>query len=294
MGYFKQLEIKSAAPTQPFPELVDISLRARSLLKDRTAEQINSAAVSIDSWIEQFFEIGRDHEIEMMRKERLNEFFIYDGIEDERGEILNGSWVFNDEMEDSLNCPTPFETSALEALSVYADQMWDADLDEESFHKTKDYEIYAVLALLLVEETLQHSKEPYSVEGITAAARKAIAAMEAICYATQKRIEGEIVAEAIQNTKADVEKVKINIENENKKKRSNQSKIMNDSKYAKRNKIVDLVETEWLKDRNKFRSASRAGEYFSDWLAERGYNYVDSTVTNWIRACAKKNNIKFR
>jgi hypothetical protein len=294
MGYFKQLGIKSAVPTQPFPELVDISRRARSLLKDRTEEQINSAAVSINSWIEQFFEIGRDHEIEKMRKERLNEFFIYDGIEDERGEILNGSWVFNDEMEDSLNCPTPVDTSALEALREYADHMWDADLDEESFHKTKDYEIYAVLALLLVEETLQHSKEPYSVESVTAAARSAIAAMEAICYATQKRIEDEIVAEAIQNTKVDVEKVKINIENENKKKRSNHSKIMNDSRNAKRNKAVDLVETEWLKDRNKFLSAPRAGEYFSDWLAERGYNYVDSTVINWIRACAKRNNIKFR
>ncbi len=290
MGYFNHLQIKTTIPTQPFPELLDIASRAHELLKNRTAEEINSAASSIDNWIEQFFEIVRDHEIEKMREQRLQEFFIYDGEEGEQGEMLNGSWLFNNQMEDNLDCPKLDNTSALNALTEYVDYMWDPTLDEEAFHRTKEYEIYAVLAMMLVQESSWILKEEYSLRSIEAAGRCSIAAMEAICYAAQRCSVNELSEEA----KVTAEKIKVDNEDEAKKKLSNHSKEMNKRKYAKLYEANALVETEWLKNPNQFISAPRAGKYYCNWLNKIGYTYVESTVTNWIRVCAKKNGIKFR
>ena len=72
------------------------------------------------------------------------------------------------------------------------------------------------------------------------------------------------------------------------------SQTMNSKRHAKRNEAVQLVTNDWKERKNEFRSAEKAGKYYADWLESKGFEYEPRTVTNWIRKCAKDNDIRLR
>lgn len=76
--------------------------------------------------------------------------------------------------------------------------------------------------------------------------------------------------------------------------RREKSLTMNTSRHAKRNKAVELVISDWSERKTEFRSAEKAGRFYADWLAERGFEYEPRTITGWIRKFAKENNIVLR
>ncbi|WP_077529391.1 hypothetical protein [Vreelandella utahensis] len=72
------------------------------------------------------------------------------------------------------------------------------------------------------------------------------------------------------------------------------AQAMNQSRHARRNEAVRLVTEDWNQRKSEFRSAEKAGQYYADWLAAKGYEYEPRTVTDWIRKFAKDNNIRLK
>lgn len=72
------------------------------------------------------------------------------------------------------------------------------------------------------------------------------------------------------------------------------SQLMNERKHAKGNEAKQMVEEDWRRRKSEFASAAKAGLYYAEWLAERGYQYEPVTPTKWIREYAKANGIKLR
>jgi len=84
------------------------------------------------------------------------------------------------------------------------------------------------------------------------------------------------------------------IEERNTRLKSEKSRSMNSARHAKRNKAVELVTSDWNKRKTEFRSAEKAGIFYSDWLRKQGYEYEPRTITVWIRKFAKENGIALR
>lgn len=59
-------------------------------------------------------------------------------------------------------------------------------------------------------------------------------------------------------------------------------------RHAKRDEVREKVLRDWEKDPKRFRSAAKAGVYYSDWLAKQGCQFEPSTVTDWILDYLKK------
>ncbi len=72
------------------------------------------------------------------------------------------------------------------------------------------------------------------------------------------------------------------------------SQAMNRNRHATRDDARQLVLEHWETDTTQFRSASKAGRYYADWLAKSGHEYEPNTVRDWIRARAKEIGIRFR
>jgi len=72
------------------------------------------------------------------------------------------------------------------------------------------------------------------------------------------------------------------------------SETMNLARHARRNEAFGLVTKDWNGRRTDFRSAEKAGQYYADWLSERGFEFEPRTITSWIRKFAKENNIILR
>jgi hypothetical protein len=59
-------------------------------------------------------------------------------------------------------------------------------------------------------------------------------------------------------------------------------------RHAKTREAREKVLRDWQKERHRFRSAAQAGVYYSDRLAEQGYQFEPHTVTGWILDYLKK------
>jgi hypothetical protein len=76
--------------------------------------------------------------------------------------------------------------------------------------------------------------------------------------------------------------------------RSQRARQLNELRHTKTRDAREKIVCDWEKDPSRFRSAAKAGIYYSDWLADQGYHFEPRTVTDWIRAHAKAIDRKLR
>lgn len=327
--YFGQFEmfdpLLGKLPEAPFSLLPMIALRARALVRTRTQDQIQSVAEAIDYAIFSHFEEIKENEIYRLKKilrqtdedssdfQLALQFFEWDG-----GSSVNGHWLFKDGMEDSLEISTPNNTSEVDALKELSLNWVDI---VEGFTNGKGYELFAVLSLWQLADTLKwiNYKRDENMKAIhdnfvnfltvveaesnitglvdlygnekeqnlSLAGQSALKAMDSVCYAEYLfSLENEIA-----KTK---EKHKIEYELEEKKRKSMVSQKLNIARHQKRNEAMSLVTDEWNRDPNRFSSADKAANYFSSWLNEKGIEFEPRTIAEWIRKYAKQIGKKFR
>jgi len=319
-------------PYHPFYHLPDIAWRARALLKSYTSKQISTLAENIDWAIGEYFNQVIEDEISRLY-DQLNEprrykyedeapylnaqyFFYWEGDYSEGC----GSWIFDRSKVDDLDVPTSHNTSEVEALKECLDYL--EQIEDDELPNKKTYEYFAVLSLWLLAEAVNHLN-PESVDenvdkmlheldsavrktgvktlapniNLSLAGRAAIKSMDAVCYAEQlKEIERIQSSHSLElaKTHGDYASAQAKRQEEEISRRNERARKLNEARHQKTNEAKDIVISEWKKDPTKFPSAEKAGLHFADYLANLGFDYTPRTVTSWIRAYAKQENIRFR
>ena len=314
MSYFEQFKrfspLEDIVSAYPISQLPNIASRARFLLQSRTLEQLQLIARNIDFAIDSFFDEIRENEIARLRRilmyesdERASQFFEWDG-----GTIENGRWLFKEAMEDELDILSRENTSDIEALKELSDY-WD-EIGQELIG-FESCELFATLALWKVADTIHGlgKQSDYIEEGlskvldnlhqaaldmgiasfdfkITTAAKDALYAMEAICFAEHLKALSKLHEDFIRKEKIRTDDIS--------KQNSLRAKELNIARHKKRNQAMQKVINEWSASPANWPSAEKAGLYFSDWLSKKGYEYEPRTVAGWIRKYAKEAGIKLR
>ena len=297
----------------PFQPILKIMRRARSVLKNRTSEQIVSVAHSMN-WA---FEEYERNERTMQQLEAISnlehmadtyqisdyeieKFFKYEIDGHPRAGYKR---VFKEEMIYQLEINEARSWQGIDALrACIAD--WD-DIGGDDFPNGRPEEYFAVLSLWLIEYAIyclngrnvivhQFSHDNYDVNEytkkrfleITDASNSVTEAMEAICESV--RLQNE---DFLHSNYKNEEESRQQAE---KKKRSMQSEKLNIERHRKTNEAKNDVLSEWSKAPSDFPSAEKAGLHFHLWLKEQGRDFEPRTITGWIRAHAKELGIKFR
>jgi hypothetical protein len=305
---FKTFDPKTGiVPNKPFSSLPQIARRARSVLKNRTSEQIVSVAHSIDWAINEYFEHLKCEAIStlenQMRYGQLSEYELEKFFDLESCPHREGEYAFKTEMAEELDIPTAWSVSARSGLLSCIDY-WD-DIGGDDFPNGSPAELFAVLSLWLLENTIYWMNERTANVGqikfangeiehltkqrpaeIAKAGSSAIEAMEVICNSEQLQMEEKLHSE-YQKT----EELRQQTEQ---KKRSMKSEKLNIERHRKTNEAKNDVLSEWSKAPSDFPSAEKAGLHFYGWLKDQGRDYEPRTITGWIRAHAKESGIRFR
>lgn len=183
MGYWRQLKQfdpkEGNVPSHPFPLLPEIANRARAQLTDRTVQEIQSAAEMID-WI---LEDNLEREIDMFIQDQIEnkgwaKEYLLEAIDS--GENLRSFvnyYLYGiTETEPEHTCPSDYSQNEVTALKKCIDSY---SLDLLHYEDGKDYECFSVLALWLLVDCLESTKE----NDHTTANDYALKAMDAITYA---------------------------------------------------------------------------------------------------------------
>ena len=321
MFFFKQFQTfdprAGDVPSQPFTYLPEIAYRARALLQNRTAEQIETAAKKISEEVDGYFRDLKDCEISRLQSEfergdkTLVEFFEWDG-----GTRANGHWLFKEEMENELDILTAVNSSEVDALKAIIENRDSCfflpkgapEPEREEWPEGTRHELFAVLSLWLLADAMER-KDGKSKYGLSIAGEYAIKAMDAVCYAEHlreadwlesyiKKMANAELTEALRKQKSEQQKwVRYCLDQDKereikakKEKSKNLNKIRHEKNYAAKNMVID----EWKKAPSAFPSAEKAGLHFADWLESKGIKYEPRTVTTWIRDYAKQIGLRLR
>ena len=324
--------LKSRVSGSPIRDLRSILQRARVLLNSKPVKAIREAQWLIAQWREQAFEMELDSAIDV-EKGRLRSRALYEGdveavrffeiLIDGRGEV---HCDFHRGMESELEgLPAIDDRSRLEYLLE-----WDMlTFGEPELPDWSCGDFLAAHALVLVEEAdelLKRAAAPDDddLQAISAISELDIAtkaflrkrgqqevrfpnflehlvrdafelSIEALDAIEKAELEG--AASAAYETKRllvrQVTRANEDANNE-RQKRKHASNAALLQRHAKRNEAQPMVLNEWDKDRTRFSSAERAGDFFADWLEEQGFKFRQRTVRDWILAHAKKNGVVFR
>lgn len=320
MGYWSQFESfdpkKSEVPYDPYIEAVNITWRARSLLSQRSSEQIEDLASTASSSIDHYFEVEKDDEIARLVREKDDEFieFDYDGE--------GFGWRFRDEKEDELNIATADNTSEVEALKLCLDS-W-SELTGCNVPESKGYEFFAAMALWNIGDYLRRRSHRYDfvdktfmVIAITkfeatdfrSLAEILFKAIQAVDYAERLQREDELEKrcqkriDKLELSKSDAleklaETIRIEAVEQAKAEEamrwSQRAKELGHLRHQKTYQAKNIVLPLWEANKSSFNSAEKAGLHYADWLDKEGFKYEPRTVTSWIRAYAKEKNIRLR
>ncbi|MEQ1741073.1 MAG: hypothetical protein ABL869_01005 [Candidatus Nitrotoga sp.] len=333
MFFFKQFQgfdpQAGYVPSRPFTYLPEIAYRARALLRNRTAEQIETAAKRISEEVDEYFRDLKDCEISRLLSEFEGgdethvEFFEWDG-----GTRKNGRWVFKEEAEGELEILTAENCSEVNALKTIIENRDSCfflpegapEPERDEWPEGFRHELFAVLSLWLLADAMERMVDK-SKYGLSIAGEYAIKAMDAVCYAEHLRetdwIESYIkkkanaeLTEALQKQRIEQQEWIRYCEKIRKERvltqKSKRAKELNALRHQDTNKAKNLVIGEWNKNRNQFPSGEQAGLHYADWLETQGvfhkhsrennsYEwYTPRTVTKWIRDYAKEIGFLFR
>ena len=161
MAFFHQFDefdpLTGAAPSHPFSQLPSIVSRARRLLKNRTRDEIISAAHSADFFMEEYFRAAKDNYIRRLLDRGGTELdHLPPESRNEAGvrEFLDNWPVAADENRPDV--PTSDNTTELEALK---EGIGTFELDgDDDFPNGHEFEYFAVLALWLVADAIDWLK----------------------------------------------------------------------------------------------------------------------------------------
>lgn len=161
MGFFRQFDefdpLTGAVPDHPFSHLPSIVSRARRLLKNRTRDEIVSAAHNADFFIEEYFSSEKaDYIRRLLDRGGWELGYLPNEARNEAGvrELLD-NWP-SEADDPPPDIPTPENTSELDALKeCIGHYVLD---DDAEFSKGREFEYFAVLALWLVADTMHWLK----------------------------------------------------------------------------------------------------------------------------------------
>lgn len=202
MLYYNQFEsfnpILEDAPSSPFSNLPKIAWRARSLLNNRSIEQIINMAKRISKEISSYYLDEKYYAISNLESkfksgelsnEEFERFFYWDG-----GSIDNGRWIFKDDIEDELDIPTENNDSEVYALKAIIESR-DSDFftpentiepEPNEYPEGKDYEMFAVMALWFIADAIESINHGGKF-GQSIAGDYLIESMDAVSYAEHLR-----------------------------------------------------------------------------------------------------------
>lgn len=315
MLFFKQFEafdpLSGYVPEYPFSCLPEIAGRARSILNGKTHLQLVGAAKRIDEEIERHLEYLKyvavsDLKIKLQAEGSLETYFEWTG-----GDWDDGGgdecWKFNDDLVDDLEIPTDSNCNEVDALKTIIE---DRDCcfflpegapepEPDEYPEGKTHELFAVLALWLLADAIEWA-DSRGRNHLPIAARYAVKAMDAVCYAEHlreiewyktylKKQSGAELTDALRRQHEDHQKAA-------KQARSERAKELNKFRHAPKNHAKEVVTAEWAKNTSQFASADKAGNHYADWLESMGIvkSIEPRTVTGWIRDRAKELGVKFR
>jgi hypothetical protein len=283
--------LSGTVPRYPFSWLPSIIARARDLLRSRSNDQIEDAALSIDWAIEDCFRELKEREIGRLRQ-----------AAGDRGEDVS---VFDLTLDaDDLDLPTRHTTSQVDALKECID-LWD-DIGGEGFPNAQRHEFFAVLSLSLVggavswllpKEPLRLSFpdgttwEPKMKDAISAITSSlslsgecAIEAMDAVCYAEHLRMRDLL----LENTHSEYKAQETQRRQEEHKQKQKRIEPADRIRHRLSREAKQMAIAEWEKDPSRWPSTEQAGNAIADWLESKGYDFVPRTVTGWIGEHKKK------
>lgn len=322
MGFWKQFEIfdplKGESPRWPHFEGFSVIWRARSILRGRTADQIHRLAHDASFSIDSYFENEKEATVAQLIADRDEEFIEFELHRD--GGVTGR---LRPEKEDDLDIPTSDNTSEIDALRESIGG-W-TDLSEDEVPGAQEFEYFAAMALWQVGDAIEEIDYKYDYKNSvhvkrTEEERKNIntkrvgeyllRAMESVCYAEHlqdvdrltKKFEERIERlKAAQKTAYEQAEQAIRTETteqlreEESRRRVERAKELSRLRHGPRDAAKEEVLTDWVASRDAFPSAEKAGNHYVEWLVKRGHaKYEPRTVTSWIRAYAKENNIRLR
>lgn len=318
MGFYKQFEFfdpqKGSLTDWRFPQASSVIYRARSILRDRSREEIFSIAEDADQIISTYFDQEKESVIDAIKADGR-----YDLLEGDEDRVTG----FKDEAADHYDVRNSDNTSDLDALQEAIGSLFDPTVVE--IKDLKEYEYFAVLALWLIGDFVQDYENKYDFAqrkyvprernsldsyDTAKAAKHLIDAMEAVCYAEklrdierlelkyQEKIEKIQAGKAVKINKKDLEGIKEElrkqIQTETMERRREQSIKNNDIRHQSNRQIKKLVQDQFAQDPRRFNSAEKAARHFVDVLENQGVIREQRTVATWIREAAKAHGIRFR
>lgn len=180
MGFFRQFEefdpLAGAAPDHPYSQLPSIVARARKLLKNRTREEIASAARNADFFIDEYFSSEKANYIRRTLERGGWElgYLPYESRNEAGVRELLDNWP-SEADNPPPDIPTPENTSELDALKeCIGGYALDDDVD---FPNGREFEYFAVLALWLVADALHWLNWPSDPKVLTKALQDAFTPM---------------------------------------------------------------------------------------------------------------------
>lgn len=318
MGFYKQFEYfdpqKGSLTDWRFPQASSVIYRARSIIRNRSRDEIFSIAEDADQIISAYFDQEKQSVLDAIKSDGR-----YDLLEGDEDRITG----FKDEAADHYDVRNSENTSDLDALQEAMTSLFDPTLLE--IEGLKEYEYFAVLALWLIGDFIQDYEHKYdfsqrkyiprernSIDAYDTAkaAKHLIDAMESVCYAEklrdierleikyQEKIEKIQAGKAIKIDKTDLdgimEDLRKQIQSETQERRKEQSIKNNDIRHQTNRQIKKLVQDQFAQDPRRFNSAEKAARHFVDVLEKQGVSREQRTVATWIRETAKANGIRFR
>lgn len=323
----------SGVSSHPIRRLPHIALRARNILAGKLGDEVRWAQTTLHDWIEAFLEqefqealdldesawtYGADASaVSYLLGERQGAQRPEPGTVGLVG-IVGRFSERPDIRPDMSNTPLP------EALELCIDLFFDET--DSRFSGWTVAHFFAALALEYVE------RAEFTLAGISGKppgkGPMNFRAMR-VQYQTRAKIEGRMKGEedlarafwsaysnALEATEAirkaersvstrdarqlkaglalTVNKAKSDVHDSERLKRRSLAKQALEHRHKRRNEARSLACCEWDKDRTRFPSAEKAGDYLADWLEARGYNYQQRTVRDWVRAHAKEKGVPFR
>jgi len=286
-------------PYHPFSYLPDIAWRARALLQDRNAIQIDSVLDEIYISLDEYFQFLKVEEIERLQRSGLS---------------------YDEECED-LDIPTAENTNEVDALKGCIN-WWMADTGID-FGDWEQHELFAALSLSLLAKVLVllgHSRSydfnsylVYQVDQagnpppperlsdiyvfVSASGAYALTAMYAVGYAEHLHEVKLLVEEntlLLAKTHTDYQRKNDERDEDERKRGDERAKALSTARHKKTYDAKAIVIKEWEKDPTRFPSAEKAGKYFSDWLPSQGFSFEPRTVTAWIRTHAQEIGVRLR
>lgn len=283
----------------------NIFWRAKSLVCDRSTEEMSTILQDARVLLEMYFEDELNDAIQLIRKEGRDDL-----IEtDESGNFKK----FRDEAYDACYVRDKETISKLDALKEALERHFDPKaVDVENVHP---FEYFGCLALIRFDEfvglcdfkyridTFKYEKKPISeatAEDRVQMAEILLDALDCVSRGEAEKIRnnikktieknyvensqiGKMRAEILQSLKAD--------EEERRKQRLDD---LRDRRHASNRQIKARALAWFERKRGEFRSAAQAAKAYCEELSKQGIPREQSVVVGWFRAHAKEKKIRLK